>query len=59
MNAPCYKCEKREPGCHSKCHAYREFRTKLDDINKKRLKALEFDSYMAETVIQRVDKSKR
>ena len=24
--APCYKCEKRSPGCHSECELYAEWR---------------------------------
>jgi len=25
--APCYKCERRSEGCHSKCEAYIEYKT--------------------------------
>lgn len=25
MNAPCYKCESRHPGCHDKCGGYQEW----------------------------------
>ena len=26
--SPCYKCENREPGCHSKCKEYLDFAEK-------------------------------
>lgn len=25
MKAPCYKCEKRNPGCHDRCGMYKEW----------------------------------
>ena len=27
MNAPCYKCEKRNPPCHDTCDEFKEFRS--------------------------------
>lgn len=36
--SPCYECQKREPGCHSRCSEYIFFRTKRDEYNKQRSK---------------------
>ena len=36
--APCKGCLKRFPGCHSSCEDYKEFRARLDAINKKKRK---------------------
>lgn len=38
MNYPCKDCEKREPGCHSKCEAYRKLRKKNVKLNEQRAK---------------------
>ena len=31
MTAPCKGCQLREPGCHGKCEAYREYRAWKDE----------------------------
>ena len=36
MNAPCYECKEREPGCHGKCAAYAEYKEKTDAAAEKR-----------------------
>lgn len=34
-DAPCYNCTKRDPGCHSKCEIYKEWRDQLVGIYTK------------------------
>lgn len=34
--APCHNCEKRYPGCHSKCEAYKEYDAKNEAVRKER-----------------------
>lgn len=34
MNAPCYNCEDRYVGCHSKCKNYISFRQAKDEENE-------------------------
>ena len=36
MNAPCYKCENRNPPCHDNCEKYKDFRKQVDTINANR-----------------------
>lgn len=43
----CKDCEKRCLYCHSTCKDYLEQRRLLDDMNKARQKALDFDYYRA------------
>ena len=31
--SPCFECPAREPGCHSRCEKYIEFREDLDLFN--------------------------
>lgn len=31
MKCPCYKCERRQVGCHSKCDDYKEYRACLNE----------------------------
>lgn len=33
---PCKGCEERYPGCHSKCEKYKEWKSRLDEVNKRR-----------------------
>ena len=35
--APCFNCQNRQVGCHSKCHGYLEYQTKNNAIRNKRL----------------------
>lgn len=35
IKSPCYKCEKRYPGCHAKCESYLTFRERKDKENLK------------------------
>ena len=39
---PCYKCEDREVGCHSKCEKYQEFASRRKSIGD--LKRSQFDA---------------
>ena len=32
----CQNCKYREIGCHARCDAYREYKEKIDEINKNR-----------------------
>lgn len=34
----CYKCEERQPNCHSNCEKYAAFLARLEKIKKKRNK---------------------
>ena len=38
---PCKGCLERTPGCHDKCVKYKEWRSNLDELNKRRK---EYDS---------------
>ena len=42
IKSPCYKCEKRYPGCHSRCDVYIAFREKKDEENRKQKEELAF-----------------
>lgn len=57
IKAPCYKCEKRQDVCHDHCQEYKEFKAKINALNKKereRKKAFTTDSpYTRESVIER------
>lgn len=33
-NAPCYKCNKRYPGCHGKCDIYQCYSKNISVINR-------------------------
>ena len=33
---PCKDCKDRNPGCHDKCDRYKEWKMRLEKINKKR-----------------------
>ena len=41
MNNPCYKCKERNPGCHSKCQDYIEWKKDQEKIKKARKNYLE------------------
>lgn len=44
-NCPCKDCEKRTMNCHGSCEGYKEYRKKLDEINKENSKKrISFDS---------------
>ena len=34
MNAPCYGCQARKPGCHTGCPAYISYRAEMDKFAK-------------------------
>ena len=42
IKSPCLNCEKRYPGCHSKCEDYIAFRKGMDERNKKAREDLAF-----------------
>ena len=57
---PCYGCEDREVGCHSKCDLYKEFREDLDKRNKIRHDKLITEKRIAEIEVARhVKRNKR
>lgn len=33
-NSPCYKCDKRYPGCHGKCNIYQLYSKNISVINR-------------------------
>lgn len=35
LPSPCWHCEDRKVGCHSRCRRYKEYREKYDELNKK------------------------
>lgn len=43
----CQNCKYREIGCHARCDAYREYKEKIDKINKNRR---EFNTKMGLTL---------
>lgn len=43
VKSPCYKCEDREVGCHSKCERYIDFSTKHQEENEAIRRAKEED----------------
>ncbi len=36
IKSNCYRCNKREVGCHATCESYKEFRKELDVINNRK-----------------------
>ena len=48
--APCYKCQEREPGCHSKCELYAEWRRPFDRAKVAKRKDADADSFRHEGV---------
>ena len=44
MDGPCYECTRRHIGCHARCADYIQFKTKLDEINKKRFARSELNA---------------
>lgn len=36
MTCPCKDCEFRQPGCHSKCEVYKEWRKTIDESYRER-----------------------
>ena len=36
VNNPCYKCKERDPGCHSHCDRYHEWKKEYERIKNKR-----------------------
>lgn len=41
MRSSCMDCSIREPGCHSRCTAYLEFKKKVEEINENRRKDMD------------------
>lgn len=35
MKAPCKDCERRHPGCHSKCEEYQTFRKANEEMHER------------------------
>ena len=56
--APCFNCQNRQVGCHSKCQGYLEYQAKNKAINAKRLeeheKARLFNSCLSKATIARM-----
>lgn len=48
MNNPCYRCEKRQPGCHAKCAKYLAFHEERKEICKKREADRQIRSFIIE-----------
>lgn len=46
LKYPCKDCEKRYPGCHSKCEAYQDVHKQQEEIYKNKQ---EFSIYAADT----------
>lgn len=44
-NAPCFKCEDRFVGCHSKCDKYKEFSGSRNVNRDVRLQEIDVDTY--------------
>lgn len=45
MNAPCYNCDERYIGCHDSCEKYREYKSKVGEINQKKREHNDFIIY--------------
>ena len=45
MNAPCYNCDERYIGCHDSCEKYREYKSKVGDINQEKRECNDFLIY--------------
>lgn len=61
MNAPCFLCDDREVGCHTKCSRYVEFRKHMDKAMEQReleRKAVEFGFWQREHSLNRIKKYK-
>lgn len=58
MNCPCKDCDKREPGCHSKCEAYRNFRKANIELNRKRAKENENNAVLVSAAVTRKRRNK-
>lgn len=48
MMSPCKGCTERAVGCHSGCEAYEEYRKHRDDINARKMRQKETESYYCE-----------
>ena len=46
MISPCKGCKDRKIGCHAGCEAYKDFRFRLDEINKAQHKNDDLHEYM-------------
>lgn len=44
--APCYNCDNREIGCHSKCKQYIEFTELQSEIRKQRYKDNDISAHL-------------
>ena len=45
MNAPCYNCDERYTGCHYSCGKYREYKSKVGEINQEKREYNDFIIY--------------
>lgn len=43
MTCPCYKCEKRSPGCHGKCEHFKAWRAPLDSMREEKTRRRKMD----------------
>lgn len=46
----CYQCQKREPGCHSRCQRYAVFAEQRAEIREKNLKETMVGVYIQDAV---------
>jgi len=49
-NNKCFECDRRYPGCHSRCSIYKEYRELLD---KRKSKDSEYHQYTGEILHKR------
>ena len=54
--APCYKCQEREPGCHSKCELYAEWLRPFEKAKAARRKDADADTFRKDGVKKRIDR---
>lgn len=47
MSKACVNCDKRYPGCHSKCETYQKYRQEIEKGKGKRQHDYEYKGYMA------------
>ena len=55
----CYKCEEREPNCHSVCEKYAEYQKKLEKIKKKKMKENVGYNFVPYTRVSEVERIKK
>ena len=56
---PCYKCEKRHPGCHGSCKEYTNWKSAHDNERERIQKEKIRDRELTERAVIQVRKSKK